>query len=128
VSEDWAAVATAITERLLELGWQQRELAERSHVSPATIREIQRHTVERRRSPRTLESLSVSLGWSPDYLSELLIGAKPVNGQKPHSTLESLDNRLREITQILYDLKADVATLIKHVRDHSQSGFRPPEE
>ena len=30
VSEDWAAVAKAINERVNELGWKQRELAERS--------------------------------------------------------------------------------------------------
>lgn len=128
MSEDWSAVAAAISERLLELGWQQQELADRSHVSPATIREIQRHTVERRRSPRTLESLSVTLGWAPDYLSEALTGGKPVNGQAPRSTLESLDSRLREITQVLYDLKADIATVIDHVRDSPQSGSRRLEE
>lgn len=120
MSEDWTAVATAINERLLELGWQQRELADRSHVSPATIREIQHHTVERRRSPRTLESLSVTLGWAPDYLSGVLAGGRAANGGPPRSTLESLDSRLREITRILYDLKADVATVIEHVRDSPQ--------
>ena len=48
--ENWAAVARAISDRVRELGWRQRELAERSHVSAAVVREIQRHTVERRRS------------------------------------------------------------------------------
>jgi hypothetical protein len=52
---DWAAVARAIDDRVRELGWRQRELAERSHVSAAVVREIQRHTVERRRSPRSPE-------------------------------------------------------------------------
>jgi transcriptional regulator with XRE-family HTH domain len=124
VSEDWAAVAAAIKERLLELGWRQRELADRSHVSPATIREIQHHTVERRRSPRTLESLSVTLGWAPDYLSAVLVGGKPVNGGPPTGTLASMDERLQEITRILHDLKADMATVIEHVRNNSQSGAR----
>ena len=64
--ENWAAVARAISNRVRELGWRQRELAERSHVSVAVVREIQRHTVERRRSPRTLEALSVALGWEPE--------------------------------------------------------------
>ena len=57
--EDWAAVAWVISDRVRELGWPQRELAERSHVSVAVVREIQRHTVERRRSRRTLEALSI---------------------------------------------------------------------
>lgn len=56
---DWA-VARAISDRVRELGWRQHELAERSHVSAAVVREIQRHTVERRRSRRTLEALSVA--------------------------------------------------------------------
>jgi transcriptional regulator with XRE-family HTH domain len=62
---NWAAVARAVSDRVRELGWRQRELAERSHVSVAVVREIQRHTVERRRSRRTLEALSVALGWEP---------------------------------------------------------------
>jgi transcriptional regulator with XRE-family HTH domain len=121
VAEDWAAVAAAISERLRELGWQQQQLAERSNVSPSTIREIQHHTVERRRSPRTLESLSVTLGWRPDYLSTVLAGSDGGNGTNgagaAQNGTESLDDRLREIIRILYDLKSDIATVIEHVRD-----------
>jgi transcriptional regulator with XRE-family HTH domain len=118
VTDGWAAVAAAINERLAELGLQQRQLAERSHVSLATIREIQRHSVERRRSPRTLESLSVALGWSPDYLSSLLAGGDKGNGTSAaQNGTESLDDRLREIIRILYDLKSDLAMVIEHVRD-----------
>ena len=72
--EDWAAVAQVISDRVRELGWRQRELAERSRVSAAVVREIQLHTVERRRSPRTLESLSVALGWEPSRLDSVLRG------------------------------------------------------
>jgi len=72
--ENWAAVARAISDRVRELGWRQRELAERSHVSVAVVRELQRHTVERRRSPRTLEALSVALGWEPEHLDRVLKG------------------------------------------------------
>jgi hypothetical protein len=36
VTEDWVAVANAIKERVNELGWWQRELAQRSHVSQVT--------------------------------------------------------------------------------------------
>ena len=71
---NWAVVARAINDRVRELGWRQRELAERSHVSVAVVREIQRHTVERRRSPRTLEALSVALGWEPEHLDRVLQG------------------------------------------------------
>jgi hypothetical protein len=118
VSEDWAAVAEAINERVSELGWRQRELAERSHVSSAIVREIQRHTVERRRSPRTLESLSVTLGWEPRHLDEVLRGNRPslASERAPRisesSRLGAIERRLDEITQLLVDLKADLATLI----------------
>jgi len=123
VSEDWAAVAEAINERVAELGWRQRELAERSHVSAAIVREIQRHSVERRRSPRTLESLSIALGWEPQYLDavlrsgELPTPGEPVNGsrERPSTRLDAIDRRLDEITQILAGMKTDLATVIEHV-------------
>jgi hypothetical protein len=126
VSEDWAAVAEAINERVNELGWRRRELAERSHVSPAIVREIQRHTVERRRSPRTLESLSVTLGWEPQHLDLVLKGDRPPtpgkqvagNRETASSRLDTIERRLDEITQILADLKTDLATVIEHVRNH----------
>ena len=124
MSEDWAAVAEAINERVSELGWRQRELAERSHVSPAIVREIQRHTVERRRSPRTLESLSVTLGWEPQHLDAVLKGRRPSAAREPvtgsgeaSSRLDVIERRLVEITQLLVDLKTDLATVIEHVRN-----------
>ena len=98
--ENWAAVARAISDRVRELGWRQRELAERSHVSVAVVREIQRHTVERRRSPRTLEALSVALGWEPEHLDRVLKGhAKQPEGHTVPdgaalwSRLDSLEHR-----------------------------------
>jgi hypothetical protein len=126
VSEDWAAVAAAINERVAELGWRQRELAERSHVSLAIVREIQRHTVERRRSPRTLESLSIALGWNPRHLDgvlkgdELLMpGTPPKDGRETTPIrLDAIEGRLDEITQILTDIRTDLAVVIKHVGGH----------
>jgi transcriptional regulator with XRE-family HTH domain len=124
VSEDWSAVARAINDRMRELGWRQRELAGRSHVSLAIVREIQRHTVERRRSPRTLESLSTALGWDPQRLQAILDGRAPTAGgvilpaeaSALWSRLDELDGRLDEITKLLGELKSDVATVIEHVR------------
>jgi transcriptional regulator with XRE-family HTH domain len=124
VSEDWAAVSKAINERVNELGWRQRELAERSHVSQAIVRELQHHTVERRRSARTLEALSVTLSWHPQHLAAVLEGRRPPEADEPvsdqgetvWSRLDALDERLSEITDRLDDLKTDVATVIKHVR------------
>jgi hypothetical protein len=124
VSEDWAAVARVINERVQELGWRQRELAERSHVSQAIVREIQHHVVERRRSPRTLESLSITLGWHPQHLEAVLHGRTPPEPDEPVSDardtlwprLDALEQRLAEITERLDDLKSDLSTVVEHVR------------
>jgi transcriptional regulator with XRE-family HTH domain len=121
--ENWAAVAQAISNRVRELGWRQRELAERSHVSVAVVREIQRHTVERRRSPRTLEALSVTLGWEPDYLHLVLKGRSQQSAGHAvpdlaavWSRLDSFDLRLAELAKLLTELKSEIATVIDHAR------------
>jgi len=122
--EDWAAVAWVISDRVRELGWPQRELAERSHVSVAVVRETQRHTVQRRRSRRTLEALSGALGWEPGHLDQVLKGragqagsrAAPGNGAL-WSRLDSLEQRLDEIFKLLAELRSDLAVVIDHARD-----------
>jgi methylphosphotriester-DNA--protein-cysteine methyltransferase len=120
--ENWAAVAAAVNDRVRELGWRQRELAERSHVSAAVVREIQRHTVERRRSPRTLEALSVALGWEPEHLDRVLKAHAQATGNTPAdsaalwSRLDSLEQRLAEVAKLVTELRSDVATVIGHAR------------
>jgi transcriptional regulator with XRE-family HTH domain len=124
--ENWAAVARAISDRVSELGWRQRELAERSRVSAAVVREIQRHTVERRRSRRTLEALSVALGWEPERLDKVLKGhmrhaaGRDASDQTAlRSRLESFERRLDEISKLLTELKSDLVAVIDDVRDDS---------
>ena len=121
---NWAAVARAVSDRVRELGWRQRELAERSHVSLAVVREIQRHTVERRRNRRTLEALSVALGWEPERLDGVLKGCTQQAGSQAvpdsaalWSRLDSLESRLDEISKLLTELRSDLAAVIDHVRD-----------
>jgi transcriptional regulator with XRE-family HTH domain len=124
VSEDWAAVANAIKERVNELGWRQRELAQRSHVSQAIVRELQHHTVERRRSARTLEALSITLGWHPQHLVAVLHGRTPPEPGEPisdndvtvSSRLDIIDERLSEITDLLHQMNANLATMIDQGR------------
>ncbi|OQO89644.1 transcriptional regulator [Saccharomonospora piscinae] len=119
MTEDWAAVARAINERMNELGLRQRELAERSHVSQAIIREIQHHTVERRRSGRTLEALSLALEWHPGHLAAVLARRKPL---RPGETgddatdrilahLSAIEGRLDELAERVDAVAADVAAL-----------------
>ncbi|MGW1681393.1 helix-turn-helix domain-containing protein [Saccharopolyspora sp. NPDC002376] len=113
MTEDWAAVARAIDQRTSELGMRQRELAKRSHVSQATVRELQRNTVQRRRSARTLEALSLALGWHPEHLLAVLEGRRPPAVGEPVSTeddvptrLAAIERHLREITRQLDDMNA----------------------
>ncbi|WP_026316684.1 helix-turn-helix domain-containing protein [Actinokineospora enzanensis] len=74
---DWAVVGLTIRTRVAELGWPPGELARRSGISPGTVREIQLHSVERRRSFRTLRSLSAALGYHPDHLDAVALGQQP---------------------------------------------------
>jgi hypothetical protein len=122
--EDWAAVARVISDRVRELGWPQRELAGPSHVSVAVVREIQRHTVERRHGRRTLEALSAALGWEPERLDQVLKGraeqagsrTTPNNGAS-RNRLDLLEQRLDEILKLLVELRSDLAAVIDHARD-----------
>ena len=78
MGRDWPAVAEAINRRLRELDLTQLELAQRSQVSVATIRQLQgRSTEARRRHPRTLRALSEALQWSPDHLEAVADGRDP---------------------------------------------------
>lgn len=122
--EDWSAVAEAINERVNELGWRQGELAERSHVSRATVRELQHHIVERRRSARTLEALSTMLGWHPQHIDAVLHGRRPPaptepvtnNGENLCSRMDALEQYLSDITERLDAIQTDLTTVIEHVR------------
>lgn len=108
MTEDWAAIARAITQRVNELGLRQRELAKRSHVSQAIVRELQHNVVERRRSARTLEALSVALDWHPEHLSAVLAGRTPPEAGEPRTSeddvparLTAIENQLAQITRQL---------------------------
>jgi hypothetical protein len=126
VSEDWAAVAKAINERVSELGWQQRELSKRSHVSQAIVRELQHHVVERRRSARTLEALSLALGWHPEHLATVVAGRRPPElgepvsdtGDTVWSRMDAVEERLSEITNRLSEIQTDLATVVDYVREN----------
>lgn len=125
--EDWTAVAEVINERVNELGWRQGELAERSHVSRATVRELQHHVVERRRSARTLEALSITLGWHPQHLDAVLRGYRPPeptepatsNGEHLRSRMDALERNLGDIVERLDAIQADLTTVIDYVRKDS---------
>jgi transcriptional regulator with XRE-family HTH domain len=114
VTENWAAVAAAIDARLAELNWRQRELAQRAQVSVAIVRELHRNTTQRRRNARTLEALSVALGWHPEHLDALLRNQTPPDRSQPETSpvdpvvarLTSIDRRLAAIERRLDELAA----------------------
>jgi transcriptional regulator with XRE-family HTH domain len=134
VAEDWSAVARAINQRMVELGLSQRELIERSHVSKAIVSEIQHNTVQRRRSDRTLEALSLALDWHPHHLAAVLRDRRPpdVGEPAPHSDddvpgrLGAIEHRLNVISDRLSDqinairdrldeINANVETVIEKI-------------
>lgn len=114
MSEDWAAVARALNARLSELGMRQRELAELAHVSPAIVRELQRNTAQRRRGDRTLEALSVALGWHPRHLHAVFAGQQPPAPGEPvpmpadavAGRLAAIEGQLQAIEKRLIDVQA----------------------
>jgi transcriptional regulator with XRE-family HTH domain len=138
VAEDWVAVGEAIIERLHELKMTQKELAARSMVSTATIRQIHNRTGGHRHSPRTLEAISEALGWPPQYLGNVLYGRpqQEVSEQvTDEETLQSLlaevrqlvrkvdvlEHRLGSVVDVIYNSESelDVSIQIRHAR-HDQ--------
>jgi tetrahydromethanopterin S-methyltransferase subunit G len=113
VTEDWAAVARAINQRAAELGFRQRDLIERSRVSKAVVGEIMRNAVQRRRSTRTLEALSLALDWHPQHLTAVLRGRVPPGVGEPiyrfdeedvPARLAAIEQQLRAITERLDEI------------------------
>ena len=113
MSDDWAAVARAMGARLAELGMRQRDLATRAHVSQAIVRELQHNTTQRRRSARTLEALSVALGWHSRHLHAVLGGQRPpdVDAAAPlgpdvlAGRLAAIEERLRSIEERIVEVQ-----------------------
>src|SRR5205814_599005 len=99
----------AISARLCELGMTQLELAAKSKVSPATIRELQYNKLPRRRHPRTLEAVSTALDWPADYLSDVLAGKKGEahEDEQTDPVLGALD----EIHDQLQEIRARLAAV-----------------
>ena len=72
--QDWDGVAAAINARMAALRITQQDLAAKSDVSPATIRELQHNHRPRRRYGRTLSALSEALDWPAGHLDDVLNG------------------------------------------------------
>ncbi|GAA2975523.1 helix-turn-helix domain-containing protein [Actinokineospora diospyrosa] len=112
---DWAAVGRCISQRLAELEWTQHELAARSGISQAIIRELQLNTVQRKRSPRTLEALSTTLGLHPHHLAALRDEHTPLPLGVPTDQpepLAAIEQRLADINSSIRDLRLGLAKVL----------------
>jgi hypothetical protein len=112
VSEDWAAVAQAISQRMTELGVNQAELIERSRVSKATVGELYHNSAQRRRSARTLEALSTALGWHPRHLVAVLKGQRvPAIGEPVSRSDDDVPGRLSAIEYRLAQIETRLGAI-----------------
>jgi len=102
VAEDWAAVASAIDDRLAQLRVTQMDVAARAKISLTTLRELQHNTSPRRRRPQTLSALSEALDWPADYLAKVLSGdnAQPHADEERDPVLKSLTSIERELSKL----------------------------
>lgn len=106
MQQDWSALAEAINARMEERGVTQRDLAEHSGVSLATLQRI-RAAVPQRRSPVTLAAVSRALGWPDGYLRDVLRGSPGTTASEDSdlaqrvdklvTRIDDLDSRLRRV-------------------------------
>jgi len=112
VVEDWAAVARAISGRMMELGLNQRELIERSRVSKATVGELYRNSAQRRRSARTLEALATALEWHPRHLIAILRNQRvPDLGEPVSRSDDDIPGRLAAIEYRLARMETQLGAM-----------------
>lgn len=104
--KDWDAVASVISTRMAELDMTQQELASRAGVALQTVRELQHNLVPRKRTPRTLETMSTALGLSSSHLGTVLEGGSPPNPDESDPVLAELDEIKRTLTTITERLDA----------------------
>ncbi len=106
------AVAQAISQRMAELGINQRELIERSQVSKATVGELYHNSAQRRRSARTLEALSMALEWHPQHLVAVLKGQRaPEIGEPVSRSDDDVPGRLAAIEYRLAQIETRLGAI-----------------
>jgi transcriptional regulator with XRE-family HTH domain len=95
---NWDAVAKVVNGRMQDRGITQRELAEVSGVSPATLRQIQQG-VPRQRSRATLAAISRALGFPEDHLREISLRGR-VTSDRPDVESLALDDLREELANL----------------------------
>lgn len=112
----WADVAALVNGQMAAQGISQRELAERSGVSPATVRKLQ-HGDDQARNRSTLTALSRALGLSDDHLWQVAVSGY---GPEPVATQET-EGALR---QQVAELERRVAVIEEQLRIAAVEGGR----
>lgn len=102
----WADVAKAVNDQMIQRGVTQRELAERSGVSVATLRKIQGGG-EQKRTRSTLAGISRALGLPDDYLWRISRGEMP-DASQGDGELAALRVEVAELTRRVEVLEASV--------------------
>ena len=98
--QGWAEVARLLRQRIADLGLTQFDLASKSGVSIATIRELL-HAKPRQRSPRTLSAVSEALGWPSGQIAEIVQGGKPPIAEAQPASGSDVGAELRAIREEL---------------------------
>lgn len=121
VTMDWAAVASTIEVRMVELGLNQRELADRAGVALSIVRELRHNTVQRHRNGRTLEAISTALDLHPRHLANILIGNHPpATPTSDPAQLTRIEDRLNEILHRIAAIDTKLTQLLKPTRHDTQ--------
>jgi hypothetical protein len=116
-TDDWGAVAKAITERMADLRISQVKLVGLSGIKKMTIHELMHNKAQRDRRPETLELLSVALGWHKDHLAHVRLGKEPpepsqlVEETAETPRLDAIEDRLTEIAARLGAIESRLARL-----------------
>lgn len=108
VNDPWSLVAEAVDERRRQLGMTWRQVADAGGPSEQTMQKLRHQGVPIGEVTQT--RLCRALGWEPDGIARLLVGAEPVEAVRQS---ESLDERL--------DRVADALEALREVQ-HRQSG------
>lgn len=98
----WGFVSRAINERLMELGWTQKELERRSGVSDTTLRNLQHARADNYR-PAVLAAVSRALGWPPEAIDRISRGEPtpdPVERLSEREINDRVDSAMKELAAL----------------------------
>ena len=102
---DSEQVARVVNDRMQERGITQRELAERSGVSVATLRKIQ-HGVEQTRNRSTFANISRALGFPEDHLWRIWTESAKGDDAGAEVSPSALEDLRRELVDLRHRVAA----------------------